>query len=155
MRDDSNPESNPFSGVAAFPAPGETVGVSLDTILASPLTGLLALVGCAAIVFRLARSLLRVGLAAAEAGAVGGMMRVSVRQGDLTGMAERQAVVAAVRRTRLLALATAAFWALLLVVPPLAGVARAVYAAAALVWLLPRRPIRLTTVAAQGHDVQR
>jgi len=128
--------------------------VSLDAIIASPLTGLLALAGCAALVFRLGRSLLRVGLAAAEAGALGGMMRVSVRQGDLTGMAERQAIVSAVRRTRLLALLTAALWALLLVVPPLAGVARLVYAAAALVWLLPRRPIRLTAVGAQGRDLQ-
>ena len=128
--------------------------MSLDAILASPVTGLLALVGLAALVYRLGRSLLRVGLAAAEAGAVGGMMRVSVRQGDLTGMAERQALVGAVRRGRALALLTAALWAALLVAPPLAGVARPVYAAAALVWLLPRRPIRLTTVASRGTDVQ-
>jgi hypothetical protein len=128
--------------------------VSFDAILASPLTGLLALVGLAALVYRLGRALLRVGLAAAEAGAVGGMMRVSVRQGDLTGMAERQAVVTAVRRTRLLALLAAAFWALLLVVPPMAGVARLVYAAAAVVWFLPRRPIRLTLLGT-GQGVQR
>jgi hypothetical protein len=148
------PQPQYAHGLATVRARGETVGVSLDAILASPLTGLLALAGCAALVFRLGRSLLRVGLAAAEAGALGGMMRVSVRQGDLTGMAERQAVVAAVRRTRLLALLTAALWALLLVVPPLAGVARLVYAAAVLVWLLPRRPIRLTTIGAQGRGLQ-
>jgi len=128
--------------------------VSFEAIVASPLTGLLALVGLAALVYRLGRALLRVGLAAAEAGAVGGMMRVSVRQGDLTGMAERQALVAAVRRGRALALLTAALWAVLLVAPPLAGIARPVYAAAALVWLLPRRPIRLTTVGSRGTDVQ-
>jgi hypothetical protein len=128
--------------------------VSFESIVASPLTGLLALVGCAALVYRLGRALLRVGLAAAEAGAVGGMMRVSVRQGDLTGMAERQALVGAVRRGRALALLTLALWAALLVVPPLAGSARPVYAAAALVWLLPRRPIRLTTVGSRGTDVQ-
>jgi hypothetical protein len=118
--------------------------VSLDAILASPLTGILALVGCAALVYRLGRALLRVGIAAAEAGAVGGMMQVSVRQGDLTGMAERQAHVALVRRRRTLALLEAALWGLLLVVPPVAGVARAVYAAAVLVWFLPRPRIRLT-----------
>jgi hypothetical protein len=128
--------------------------VSLESILASPLTGLLAVVGVAALVYRLGRSLLRVGLAAAEAGAVGGMMRVSVRTGDLTGMAERQAVVGAVRRKRALALLTAALWAVLLAAPPLAGVSRPVYAAAALVWLLPRRPIRLTTVPVRAGDGQ-
>jgi len=118
--------------------------VSLDAILASPVTGILALVGCAALVYRLGRALLRVGLTAAEAGAVGGMMQVSVRQGDLTGMAERQAHVALVRRRRARALLEAALWGLLLVVPPIAGVARLVYAAAVLVWFLPRAPIRLT-----------
>jgi len=118
--------------------------VSLDAVLASPVTGILALVGCAALVYRLGRALLRVGLTAAEAGAVGGMMQVSVRQGDLTGMAERQAHVALVRRRRARALLEAALWGLLLVVPPIAGVARLVYAAAVLVWLLPRQPIRLT-----------
>ena len=128
--------------------------MTLDSIIASPLTGLLALAGLAALVYRLGRSLLRLGLAAAEAGAVGGMMRVSVRQGDLTGMAERQALVAAVRRNRILALLTAALWAVLLAAPPLGGIARPVYAAAALVWLLPRRPIRLTAVGSRGTDVQ-
>jgi hypothetical protein len=126
--------------------------VSLDTILASPLTGLFALVGCAALVHRLGRSLLRLGLAAAEAGAVGGMMRVSVRSGDLTALAKRQSIVAAVRRKRILALLTAAAWGALLVVPALAGVSRLVYAASALVWFLPRRPIRLTTVAVQRQN---
>jgi len=128
--------------------------VTVESIIASPLTGLLALIGLAALVYRLGRSLLRLGLAAAEAGAVGGMMRVSVRQGDLTGMAERQALVAAVRRNRILALLTAALWAVLLVAPPLAGIARPVYAAAALVWLLPRRPLRLTAVRASRVKVQ-
>lgn len=128
--------------------------MTVESIIASPLTGLLALIGLAALVYRLGRSLLRLGLAAAEAGAVGGMMRVSVRQGDLTGMAERQALVAAVRRNRILALLTAALWAVLLVAPPLAGIARPVYAAAALVWLLPRRPLRLTAVRASRVKVQ-
>jgi hypothetical protein len=123
--------------------------VTLESILATSLTGLVALVGCAAILYRLGRSLLRVGLAVMEAGAVSGMMRVSVRTGDLTAIAERQAVVAAVRRTRVLALLTTATWAALLVVPALAGVARPVYAAAAFAWLLPRRPIRLTALPVQ------
>lgn len=119
--------------------------MSLDAILASPVTGLLALVGFAALAYRLARALFRVGLAAVEAGAVGGMMQVSVRQGDLTGMAERQAQVALSRRRRARALLEAALWTLLIVVPALAGVSRLVYAAAVLVWLLPRPPIRLTS----------
>jgi hypothetical protein len=140
--------------VARQVARGETVRVSFESIVASPLTGLLALVGVAALVYRLGRALLRVGLSAAETGAVRALMRTSARTGDLTAMAERQAVVAAVRRNRILALGTAALWAALLAVPPLAGIARPVYAAAALVWLLPRRPIRLTNVGSRGTDVQ-
>lgn len=121
-------------------------GVTLDSIIASPLAGLFALVGAVALVYRLGRALVRVGLAAAEAGAVGGMAQVSMRQGDLTGMAERRELVSAVRRARTRAILGALLWAALLVVPPMAGIARPVYAVAVLVWLLPRPPIRLTAV---------
>lgn len=129
------------------------MGVSLESVIASPLIGIFALVGCVALIHRLGRSLLRVGLAAAEAGAVGGMVQVSARHGDLTGMAERRAHVSTVRRARTRALLSTALWTALLVAPALAGVSRPVYAAAALLWLLPRRPIRLTALAARpGGD---
>ena len=133
--------------VALPPPRGETVAVTLDTVIASPVTGLLALVGGVAIVYRLARGLLRLGLAAAEAGAAGAMVQASIRHGDLTGMAERRAQVSAVRRARTRAALEVLLWLALLAVPPMAALSRPVYALAALVWLLPRTPIRLTSVA--------
>ena len=120
--------------------------MTVESIIASPLVGLLALAGAVALVYRLGRALVRVGLAAAEAGAVGGMAQVSMRQGDLTGMAERRELVSAVRRARTRAILEALLWAALLAVPPMVGIARLVYAVAVLVWLLPRPPIRLTAV---------
>ncbi|HKP77412.1 MAG TPA: hypothetical protein VJT67_17915 [Longimicrobiaceae bacterium] len=121
--------------------------MTLDSLIASPVTGLLALVGAVAIVYRLARGLLRLGLAAAETGAAGAMVQASIRHGDLTGMAERRAQVSTVRRTRTLAALEVLLWLALLAVPPMAGFSRPVYAIAALVWLLPRTRIRLTAVA--------
>ena len=69
---------------------GETVGVNFDAIAAHPLAGLLALAGGAALLFRSARALLRLGLAAAEGATIDGLVEVSRRNGNLTGMAERQ-----------------------------------------------------------------
>jgi len=125
---------------------GETVGVNFDAIAAHPLVGLLALAGGAALLFRSARALLRLGLAAAEGATIGGLVEVSRRNGDLTGMAERQEQARTVRRARSRSLLLFLLWGGLLAVPPLAGVAKLVYAAASLVWLLPRPPIRPTLV---------
>ena len=118
--------------------------MNLQSILASPLIGLLAVVGGAALVYRLLRTLLRLGIAAAEKTAIDGMVEVSIRNGDLTTMAERKAHVAAVRRARLGSIALALLWGALLVVPAALGVTRPVYALAALAWFLPRRPLRFT-----------
>jgi len=118
--------------------------VTLESILSNPLVGILALVGAAALVYRLARTVLRLGIAAAEKTAVDGMVEVSIRHGDLTTMAERKAHVAAVRRVRARAAGFLALWGGLLVVPAILDVTRPVYALAALVWLLPRRPLRFT-----------
>jgi hypothetical protein len=118
--------------------------MTLESIIANPLVGVLALAGGAALVFRLARTLVRLGIAAAEKTAVDGMVEVSIRHGDLTTMAERKAHVAAVRRVRALAAAQLALWGGLLAVPAILDVTRPVYALAALVWLLPRRPLRFT-----------
>ena len=118
--------------------------MTLESFIASPVAGLLAMVGGAALVFRLARTVLRLGIAAAEKTAVDGMVEVSIRTGDLTTMAERKAHVAAVRRERARAALLAVLWGCLLAVPPVLDAARPVYALAALVWFLPRRPIRFT-----------
>jgi hypothetical protein len=120
--------------------------VNLDAIAAHPLAGLLALAGVAALLFRSARALLRLGLAAAEGATVNGLVEVSRRNGDLTGMAERQEQARTVRRARGRSLLLFLFWGGLLVVPAIAGVAKLVYAAASLVWLLPKPPIRPTLV---------
>jgi hypothetical protein len=125
---------------------GETVGVNFDAIAAHPLAGLLALAGGAALLFRSARALLRLGLSAAEGATIDGLVEVSRRNGDLTGMAERQEQAKTIRRARSRSLLLFLLWGGLLAVPPLAGVAKLVYAAASFVWLLPRPPIRPTLV---------
>ena len=125
---------------------GEDERMDLAEIASNPLIGLLAIVGGAAIVHRLARSLLRLGLSAAEKASIEGLLEVSIRNGDLTTMAERREQVGAVRRARGRAFLTSGFWLALLAVPPIAGVATLVYAPAALVWFLPRKPLRLVTI---------
>lgn len=118
--------------------------MTLATILASPVVGLLALAGGAALVYRLGRTVLRLGIAAAEKTAIDGMVEVSIRHGDLTTMAERKAHVAAVRRARARAIGLTLLWGGLLVIPAVFDVTRPVYALAALAWFLPRRPLRFT-----------
>lgn len=101
----------------------------------------MALVGFAALATRTVRWLLVALLATAEATAAGGLAEVAARNGDLTGMAERQADRrAALRRRR--------FFLLLVVISIVgifaaasAGVAREAYAAAALLWLQPSRAV--------------
>jgi hypothetical protein len=103
---------------------------------------LLAVFGFLALIARLGRAMLRLGVNAAEATAANGLAEVSHRRGDITGFLERQASTATLRRARRINAAAVAGYALLLAVPLFAGVAREVYAASALLWLLPRRPIR-------------
>jgi hypothetical protein len=103
------------------------------------LLSLLAVLGALALVARLIRSVLRFGLAAAEATTVAGLVEVSARRGDLTTLSERRAQEEGIRRTRRLTLALLVLWVLLLVGPPLAGWAREVYAACALLWVLPKQ----------------
>ncbi|HEX2092077.1 MAG TPA: hypothetical protein VHG28_06725 [Longimicrobiaceae bacterium] len=105
------------------------------------LLGLLAVAGCTALVFRIVRSLLRLGLAAAESTALSGMIEISARRGDLTGLAERRAQEQALRRARLRAAILLLVWTAALVVPPLVGWAREVYALAVLLWFLPASPV--------------
>jgi hypothetical protein len=124
---------------------GELGGVTLESVIASPAVGLLALVGCAALVFRLARAALRLGLTSLESVSAGGLVDISIRHGDLTGMAERQEQARTARRARTRAILLALLWAVLLLVPAVAGISRPVYALAALLWLLPRKPLRLDT----------
>ena len=107
-----------------------------------PILGFLALVGVLAILARLGRSLLRVGITAAEETAAAGVAEASARRGDLTALAERKEQKLALRRTRWKQLGASAAWAALLFAPVAVGWGRPVYAAAALLWLLPRAPLR-------------
>jgi hypothetical protein len=123
------------------------VNLALASVsLPEPLLGILAVAGVLAILARLGRSLLRVGITVAEETAAAGMAETSARRGDLTGLAERREHRAALRRTRFRQLAVSALWIALLVVPALAGWGRPVYAAAVLLWLLPRAPLRQVRV---------
>ena len=67
--------------------------MNLPPIFDHPVVGLLAAAGAVGLVYRLGRTLLRLGIAAAEATAVGGLLETSIRNGDLTGMAENREVV--------------------------------------------------------------
>jgi hypothetical protein len=118
--------------------------VNLETLAANPLVGLLAFVGGAALVYRLGRSVLRLALNLAEKTTLDGLVEVSLRNGDLTGLAERRAAADLIRRARIRSTLFVALWLALLVIPAFADVARVVYAACALLWLLPKEPIRLT-----------
>lgn len=122
--------------------------MTLESVIAHPLVGLLAVVGFLALVYRLVRAAARLGLSTLESVSLGGMAEISIRNGDLTAMAERQAQARAARRARLRAIVFFFLWIALLVVPVIAGVSRPVYALAALLWLFPRKSIRLD--AAKG-----
>ena len=112
----------------------------------SVLLVVLAIAGFLALVHRLGRSLLRLGLNLAEGTAASGLAEVSARRGDLTGFMERRADHHAIRRARIGAAAAASVYFLLLAVPLFAGLGREVYAASALLWLLPTRAIRPRTL---------
>lgn len=99
----------------------------------------LAGAGFFALLVRLGVSLLLLGVRAAESTAAGGLAELSERRGDVTGMMERREAAGRMRRSRRRAGLSALVWTLLLVVPPLAGAALEAYAAASLLWFLPRR----------------
>lgn len=102
---------------------------------------LLAVFGVLALLGRLARSVVRLGLNAAESTAASGLAELSERRGDITGFMERQAHARGLRHARRRTVALAAVYLLLLAIPPFLGAAREVYAACALLWLLPRAPL--------------
>lgn len=102
----------------------------------------LAIAGAVALVVRLFRSVLRLGVTAAEASLAAGSVEASARRGDLTALSEGQTRTRALRRARWREFGWVGGYAALLVVPPVAGVAPLAYAASALLWVLPRRPVR-------------
>jgi hypothetical protein len=119
----------------------------IRTELLSVILLLLAVLGVVALVARLGRAALRLGLNAAEATAASGLAEVSQRRGDITGYLERRASTETLRRARRRNLAAVFGYGLLLVAPLFADAAGEVYAAASLLWLLPRRPVRPASAA--------
>lgn len=102
----------------------------------------LAVVGAFGIIRGLARTLLRLGLRAAEATTAAGLAEVSARRGDLTGLAERREVVKRARRRRTRDLGFTILWLLWLLLPLFFGVVTYAYAVAAPLWLIA--PPRIT-----------
>ncbi|HET6229110.1 MAG TPA: hypothetical protein VFE05_03465 [Longimicrobiaceae bacterium] len=113
---------------------------------------LLAIAGGAAVGFRLLRSVVRFGITLAEGTAITGLAEVSARRGDLTTLAEHRDLQRTVRRARRREALRLAAWFLVLVVPVALAVATPVYAAAALLWFVPARPLRITTVPAREPE---
>lgn len=101
-----------------------------------------AVLGAMALLVRLGAAALRLAFAAAQATAMEGMAEISARRGDLTLLAERREQARSVARSRRAELLRALLWGALLVLPPLLGWAVPIYSAAALLWLMPRRPLR-------------
>ena len=99
--------------------------------------------GGAALLYRTLFTALRLLLATSEATAAGGMAELSRRRGDLSGMAERAEVKRSARRARRRNLGLLLLWIFLLIVPIPFGWTREVYAAATLLWFLPRPPLWL------------
>src|SRR5690606_17576770 len=84
----------------------------------------------------LARTLVRLGLTAAEESTAAGLAEVSARRGDLTGLAERNQAARKARRQRRRDLLLALAWLLWLFLPPFLGWAGQAYALAAPLWLV-------------------
>lgn len=114
----------------------------------------LAVFGFVALVTRLGRAALRLGLNAAETTATSGLAEVSHRRGDITGFLERRASEQSLRRARRGAAALTFAYLLLLAVPAFASMAREVYAACSLLWFLPRRPLRRVHAAPAPVEIE-
>jgi len=113
---------------------------------------ILAVLGFLALAGRLGRALFRLALNAAESTATTGLAEVSERRGDVTGMMEKRTAAQTLRRNRRITLLTAVGCLLLMIVPPFVDVAREVYAACALLWLLPPRRSRLNFQVRVGRQ---
>jgi hypothetical protein len=104
--------------------------------------GILALLGGAMLVLRLTGAVLRLGLALAEVAATSGVAEIGARRGDLTVLADARRDHRIARRAALRHALAALLWLVVLLLPPLIGWTRHVYAAASVLWLLPRPATR-------------
>jgi hypothetical protein len=98
----------------------------------------LVLLGAAALIVHLTRSLLRLGLALADAAAAASAAEIGARRGDLTALADGRRDEQAARRRALRRAFLVVLWLVALLLPPLVGWTRDAYAAASVLWLLSR-----------------
>lgn len=103
-----------------------------------PAITILAAFGIAGVAVRLARAALRTLQRGVDAFVASEMARNRARRGDLTGLAEAEAWARSARHERLAAAGRAALWLALLVAPALTPWPRELYAACAVLWLVPR-----------------
>ncbi|MEX0911869.1 MAG: hypothetical protein WD737_03375 [Gemmatimonadota bacterium] len=108
----------------------------------SGMAGFLALLGGAALVLRLLRSVARVVLNAAEIAAAGGVAEAGARRGDLTAMSEGREAGKAARSARLRNVAASGLFLVWLALPLALGFALEAYALAAPLWLIPIAPLK-------------
>ncbi len=97
----------------------------------------LAALGIGALVLRLGRSAMRLALRVAEVTAAKGLVEISLRRGDLTGLAERRTAERSARRSRGREAAVAGLWVLWLLIPLFTPWVLEAYAVAAPLWLIP------------------
>ena len=109
----------------------------------SGVVGFLALLGAVALLVRLARSVARFALGAAETAAASSLAEASARRGDLTRMSEARQAERAARTGRRRSGLVSLGWALWLVLPLVVGGIAEGWALAAPLWLLPGADLRL------------
>jgi hypothetical protein len=100
---------------------------------------LLGAAGVAAVALRAAGALMTVISGGVESFLARDVADVRARRGDLTGLADADAVRQRARRRRFVALGVFSMWVCLLIVPPLTPWPGFLYAAYSLLWLVPRR----------------
>lgn len=104
---------------------------------------LLAIAGFAAAALRALLALLAVLRSGVDAFLARDLAQTRGQRGDLTGLADARELQGAARRRRALAVGVLAMWVGLLVVPPLTPWPAMLYATYSLLWLVPRRPVRI------------
>lgn len=126
------PAAAPVSCAArlqAFPALGSFPAME-------PALSILAVFGFVAVLWRLAGSLLRAARGGVDHFLARESAAVRAQRGDITGMEEAEEWMRRARRDRRDALLTTALWVSLLVAPAFTPVAREIYAAYSVLWLV-------------------
>ncbi|HSJ12909.1 MAG TPA: hypothetical protein VK939_00755 [Longimicrobiales bacterium] len=100
---------------------------------------ILGIAGFIAVVRHALDALLRLLHGDVEAALASGRASARAQHGDLTGLEEAESERLAAGARRRVALALLVLWTALLLLPPLTPWPGALYAAYALLWLLPRR----------------